>query len=162
MATTSNQTVCIDGNLYEIVPDDSTSTGTTVGGGTIVNPYNTNEDIGSEITTTNVTLQRLVDILGGGNIPGGYVSITLTVPSQETSFEVPLGMQASQFVLNCDQDVTLTFNSSQGNNIFLNTSQFPFSVSGLKLNESVSSMFFTTGINPTNVSILAFGWVISQ
>ena len=57
----ANPTVCIQGNLYEIVPDAPSGTGSAQSGGTVVAPSTSTVDM----TTTETELTRLVDISGG-------------------------------------------------------------------------------------------------
>ena len=87
----ANQQVCIGGDLYEIVPDSTTSSGTIASGGTIVTPQGTNT--GMSITETELT--QLVNMFGGGTFGGGYRSVLhhphfrLDRPSQRGGLEPP-------------------------------------------------------------------------
>lgn len=151
----TGQIVCIGGNKYEIVADDNTSTGSPISGGTVVAPSAPTVDM----STTEAQLTRLVDIEGGGNLGGGYRSLALTVPAHEKGYSITLGLHASQMIIRSDQGITITLNSSSADNIFIAANEFPFGISGLKLNESINTLYVTTGDNDTNIKILAFGLV---
>ena len=112
-----------------------------------------------DIRTTEARFTRLVDIEGGGNLGGGYRSISLTIPVHEKGYAITIGLHASQIILRSDQALTVTLNSSSADNIFIAANEFPFGISGLKLNESINTVFVTTGGNDTNIKILAFGLV---
>lgn len=135
--------VCIGGNKYRIVDDGSPTT-----------PVNA-----VDMSVTEQKLSRLVDIAGGGNLLGSYRSIKIEIPPREKAWEVSLGINATQFNIRCDQAVTMTLNTSTGDNIFIEATEFPFSVSNLSINQSIHTVYITTGDNLTTVKILAFGLV---
>ena len=151
----TGQIVCIGGNKYEIVDDESTSTGSPISGGNVVAPSAPTVDM----STTEAQLTRLVDIEGGGNLGGGYRSISLTIPAHEKGYGITLGLHATQIIIRSDQGLTITLNSPSADNIFIAANEFPFGVSDLKLNESINNVYVTTGDNDTNIKILAFGLV---
>jgi hypothetical protein len=111
------------------------------------------------LTNTEKLLQRLLDIEGGGAIPGTYRSITVTIPANEQRYEVQLSIYATQFHMRCDQDVLLSFNSPQFDPITFEVGDFPLSISGLRMNESIRSVYITTSTD-TEVKIIAFGSVV--
>jgi hypothetical protein len=139
----ADKTVCIGGNKYMIVDDGTgTPTATTV-----------------DMSITEEKLTRLVDIAGGGAFPGLYRSIKQDIPAREKMWEIGLGIRATQLNIRCDQAVTMNFNSVQGDNIFVESTEFPLSISDLNISEAITSVFISTGDNPTTVKILAFGMV---
>ena len=140
--------ICVGRNRYRIIPDSTTNPSTVMPSAPVV-----------DMSVTESKLTRLVDIEGGGDIAGGYRSITLILLAHESLYEIDLGINARQFTIRCDQSVTIKFNNVTSDNIFINSSEFPFEVSGLNLNESVRSIFVTTGDNQTTIKILAFGMV---
>jgi hypothetical protein len=134
--------VCIGGNKYQIVDDG-------------YNPPTATNVI--DMSITEQKLARLVDIAGGGSIPGTYRSIKQDIPPREKSWEIALGVRATQLNIRCNQAVTINFNSTQGDNIFVEASEFPFSISELAINQGIHTIYITTGDNTTTVKILAFG-----
>lgn len=137
--------VCIGGNKYRVVGDGS---------------YNLPKGSTSDMSITEQKLTRLVNLAGGGEIGGGYRSVKVDVPAHETAYEINLGIHATQLNIRCDQAVVVKLNSVQADDIFIEVSEFPFSISELKLNESIHTMFITTGDDSATVKILAFGMVI--
>ena len=150
-----NKQVCIGGDLYEIIPDSTTTSGSVASGGNVVSPQ---VPSGMSITETEVT--QSVDMFGGGNYGGGYRSINITVPKHEKYYQIPMGMYADQLNMRSDQALTVNFNNQANDNIFIAANEFPFVVSGLKLNEAITSIFVTTGDNDAYIQILAFGLVV--
>jgi hypothetical protein len=110
-----------------------------------------------DLNSVESKLQRLVDIQGGGNIGGVYRALTIGVPALEQRYEISLGIYATQIIMRCDKDITLVLNDKSYDNIFLQVADFPFSVSDLKLTESIHTLFVTTGNDLTTLKILAFG-----
>lgn len=140
--------VCIGGNRYRILEGDSQDNASPMP-----------SVISSDMSTTEQKLTRLVDISGGGDIGGGYRSIVIEIPAHEQSYEIGMGLYATQVNIRCDQGITLTLNSTRSDNIFIDSAEFPFSISNLSLNGAIHTVFITTGANPTTVKILAFGLV---
>ena len=108
-------------------------------------------------SSTDALLQRLLDITGGGNIPGAYRSITVTIPALEQRYEISLGIYATQLSIRCDKPITLVLNSTVFDNIFLEIADFPVLISQLRLNESIHTLFVTTGSTDTTIKIFAIG-----
>lgn len=148
----SDKEICIGGNRYRVTDDESVPT-SQVG-------YQVPEVSSGNNTVVEQLLARIVDLLGGGNLGGAYRSIQLDIGAKESAYEIPLGIHADNIVIRCDQNITLKFNRLDGgDNIFIDSSEFPFSISGLKLNNSIHTLFVTTGDQKTTVKILAFGLV---
>jgi hypothetical protein len=143
-----DKVVCIAGNKYRIVED-------ATGGNTYTLPQQPTVDM----SVTESKLTRIVDIIGGGNIGGGYRSVKTDIPAREQSYPMPLGLHATQVNIRADQAITLKLNSTQGDDIFIEVSEFPLSISDLSINESIHTLFITTGDNQTRVKVLAFGLV---
>ena len=110
-------------------------------------------------SSTDALLQRLLDISGGGSVGGTYRSINLTVPALEQRYEIPLGIYATQLSLRCDKPITLVMNNPAFDTIFLEIADFPVSISELRLNESIHTLYVTTGTDITTIKIFALGSV---
>lgn len=157
-----NDTDTTSGELYQ----DSVPIGYGMGiAGTIQDTTNVgnlaNPDSkpdGKTISTVELKLQRLLDIWGGGDIGGTYRSITLEIPGLEQRYEIALGMYATQLVMRCDKDITVVFNNTTQDNVFLEVGDFPFAISELKINEAIHTIFVTTGTDEATIKILAFGF----
>ena len=153
----ADKEVCIGGNKYRILDDNDYGSSGSGSGGNVVSPQPYQQTV--DMSTSEAKLTRLIDINGGGNIGGGYRSIVVAIPPHEKSYEIGLGLNASQVNIRCDQGITLTLNGIQSDNIFIEVAEFPFSISDLKLNESIHTIYVSTGDNPTNIKVLAFGLV---
>lgn len=112
-------------------------------------------------SSTDALLQRLLDISGGGTLRGAYRSLNLLIPALEQRFEIQLGMYATQLSIRCDKDITLVFNNPAFDNLFLDTGDFPLSLSDLKLNEAIHTIYVTTGADDTTFKVFAIGTVKS-
>jgi hypothetical protein len=110
-------------------------------------------------SSTDALLQKLLDVLGGGIVRGAYRSIKITIPASEQRYEIQLGMYATQLSIRCDQAVTLVFNNPGFDNLYLDLADFPLSISDLRLNESIHTIYVTTGAVSTIFQIFAFGSV---
>jgi hypothetical protein len=60
--------------------------------------------------------------------------------------------------IRCDQDVQIIFNNPQFDTISLEIGDFPLILDGLRMNETVHTLYITTTVD-TEVQILAFGTV---
>jgi hypothetical protein len=101
----------------------------------------------------------MLDVAGGGSIGGAYRSLTLTIPALEQRYEIALGIYATQLNIRCNKDITLVLNNPSFDNIFLEVADFPVVLSQLRLNESIHTLFVTTGSSDTTIKIFAIGSV---
>jgi hypothetical protein len=152
--------ICIRGNKYRIVGVDNEidiesevyNEGTVDSSGSSTTPPET-------FDTAEAKLDRIIELMGGGSNGGGYKSIKITLPPREQKYEVMLGVMANQIHIRADQGLTVNMNSKSGDDIFIELAEFPFSLSELRENETIHTLFFTTGANTTNIKILAIGAV---
>lgn len=137
--------ICLGGNKYRIVGENGTGVSTT-------------EDF--SVPTTDITvgekLDRVVDILAGGR--AGYSFTKMTIPPNQNSFEVNLGMNATQMHVRCDADVSIKLNSRSGDDITLKIDDFPFSMSELRPNESINRLYFTTETSGAVIQVITIGY----
>jgi hypothetical protein len=124
------------------------------------NPVNSDgsEKTSSQVPTIEDFLQRIIDIMGGGDVGGAYKATYLTIPAGEQRYEIPLGIYATQLNIRCDQDVQMIFNNKQFDTIILEIGDFPLVISDLKRSESIHTIYVTTTVE-TELQILAFGSV---
>ena len=137
--------VCIGGNKYRIVSSNAFETTET----------NIQEST-SATDTDSEKLTQIVDILGGGE--AGYAYVEMSVPVNEQSYEVNLGVNATQMHLRCDADVSIKLNTKTGDDINLLADDFPFTMSELRPNESIHRLFFTTGTSGAIIKVIAIGY----
>jgi hypothetical protein len=149
--------ICIKGNKYRIVnPDESGAEGAADAG---VDLYLEQQAEVERLQTLEGKVDKIIDIMGSGSIGGGYRSVVLTLPPREQKYQVMLGLLASQLHIRADQGITVNMNSPSGEDIFMEVAEFPFSLSELRKNEAVHTLYFTTGANETHIKILAIGMV---
>jgi hypothetical protein len=110
------------------------------------------------MSITDKLLQRVLDIMGGGNIGGAYRSVKITIPALEQRYEIQLGIYATQLSIRCDKDITLVLNNPQFDSIFLEIADFPVSISSLRMNETIHTLYITTTVD-TEFQVVAFGSV---
>jgi len=153
--------ICIKGNKYRIVDESVPSEVPTDyvlepddGDQTEIIPGMTGGDM-----TLESKLDKLIDLLGGGTTVGGYRSINITLDPREQKYQITLGLHADQVHIRSDQGLTININSPSGEDIFVESAEFPFSLSEIKRNASIHTLYFTTGANTTNIKILAIGEV---
>lgn len=149
--------ICIKGNKYRIVKPDESGVEETAGDGTDL--YLEQQQEVDRLQTLEGKVDKIIDIMGSGSIGGGYRSVTLTLPPRERKYEVRLGLLSSQINIRSDQGLTVNLNSESGEDIFIEVAEFPFKLSGLRKNEAVHTLYFTTGANTTIIKILAIGMV---
>lgn len=146
--------ICIGGNKYRIVnPDESGAEGADM------DLYLEQQKEMERLQTLEGKVDKIIDIMGAGSIGGGYRSVTLTLPPRERKYEVRLGLLSSQIHIRADQGLTVNMNSESGEDIFIEIAEFPFTLSALRKNEAVHTLYFTTGVNTTIIKILAIGMV---
>jgi hypothetical protein len=153
--------ICIKGSKYRIVnpdADEGAESGSSDGIG--LDLYLEQQKTTGQLETLEEKVDKLIDIMGAGTTGGGYRSVNLTLPPREQKFQVMLGLLASQMHIRSDQGLTMNINSRSGEDIFIEVAEFPFSLSELHKNESVHTLYFTTGANTTNIKILAIGTVL--
>lgn len=102
-------------------------------------------------------LQSLIDIAGGANSKGMYRYVSIDLPALEQKYEIQLGIRATQLLMQSDQDVTIIFNYTSRDNMFLAVGDFPFSISDLKPNEAIDTIYVTTGSVATTFKVFAVG-----
>ncbi len=145
------QYVCINGDQYAVVPD-----GSTLVSGNVVSNMTSTDDI----SALEVLVQRLIDIQGGGDLPGLYRSINISIQPGEQNWNIPMGMMCDKMILTFDQKIQLRFNSVAGDTIYLDQDQSPFQVSHLKMNQAIHDLYITTlPSQTTNISVLAWGLI---
>jgi hypothetical protein len=150
--------ICIKGNKYMIVNPDSS--GIDEGGEVGMDLYpDTGFTDAESLTSIGSKLDKIIDTMGSGSLGGGYRSVNITLPPRERKYEVRLGILASQMHIRADQGLTINLNSESGEDIFIEIAEFPFSLSDLHQNEAITSVYFTTGANETNIKLLAIGMV---
>lgn len=101
-------------------------------------------------------LDKVVDILGGGEAAYSYVELSI-LPNQQI-YEFDLGINATQLHVRCDADVSIRLNSVQGDDINLLADDFPFTLSELRPNESIRRLYFTTTSGTARVKVIAIGY----
>jgi len=162
MATELNEgEICVKGNKYRIVNQIvSQDMGSQDMGSQDNMPYDIPQidivDTG-KLATLIEKVDALVEVMGAGTTGGGYRSINLTLPPREQKYQVTIGLLANQIHIRADQGLIINMNSTHGEDIFVEIAEFPFSLSDLHKNESIHTLFFTTGANTTNIKILAIG-----
>lgn len=147
--------ICIKGNKYRIVNQDESGAGDATGFDLLLAQQAETE----RLQTLEGKVDRIIDVMGAGSTGGGYRSVNLTLPPREQKYPVLLGLLASQLHIRADQGLTVNMNSRSGEDIFIEIAEFPFSLSELKKNESIHTLYFTTGANTTVIKILAIGTV---
>jgi hypothetical protein len=172
--------ICIKGNKYRIVDtnaevpislapeqyypeQEQTGVGGLEGGDQIGGDQTYGEQPVVGETIDMVALEskvdKIIDILGSGSINGGYRSVNLTLPPREQKYQVMFGLYANQLHIRADQGLTVNMNSPSGEDVFIEVSEFPFSLSELPRNVAIHTLYFTTGANETHIKILAMGTV---
>jgi len=147
------QYVCINGDKYAVVPD-----GMALENGQLTS--NTSQT--DQLADLESLIQTLIDIQGGGNLPGLYHSINITIQPGEQNWNIPMGMMCDKMIMTFDQKITLRLNATTADAIFLDQDQSPFQVSGLKLNQAIHDLYVSTlPSQSTNISILAWGLITS-
>jgi hypothetical protein len=154
MALNENE-ICIKGSKYRIVNPEEGGTVDTTGSDLLLEQQKETE----RLQTLEGKVDKIIDIMGSGSTGGGYRSVNLTLPPREQKYPVLLGLLASQIHIRADQGLTVNMNSRSGEDIFIEIAEFPFSLSELKKNESIHTLYFTTGANTTVIKILAIGTV---
>ena len=143
--------VCIGGNRYKIADDSGTVEGTGSG-----SSYSSEE----QVSSLESKVDKIIDAIGVGSVGGGYRSLSITLPAREKKYMVRLGIVAHQMHIRSDQGLTVNLNTEGGDDIFIDASEFPFSVSELPRNQGIHTVYLTTGTNETTIKILAFGEVL--
>ena len=152
--------ICIKGNKYRIVnPDASAEEASDVGDQIGIDLYLEQQKETEKLGTLEGKVDKIIDVMGSGSIGGGYRSITITLQPREQKYQVMLGLLASQIHIRADQGLTVNMNSRSGEDIFIEIAEFPFSLSELRKNEAIHTLYFTTGANTTNIKVLAIGMV---
>ena len=149
--------ICIKGSKYRIInPDESGAEGAADVGSEV---YLAQQSEAEKLGTLEGKVDKIIDLMGAGSIGGGYRSVTLTLQPREQKYEVILGLLPSQIHIRADQTLLINMNSKSGEDIFVEVAEFPFSLSELKKNEAIHTLYFTTGANETHIKILAIGMV---
>ena len=102
-------------------------------------------------------VNSVTPIGSNGTGTGGYYSAKFTISAREKLYEISFGLKATQLNIRADYGFTMKLNSVQNDDIFIEVSELPFSISELKDNESIHTLFITTGDNDTEVRIFAIG-----
>jgi hypothetical protein len=155
MAELNEGEICVHGNKYRIVGTSDESQDIAMRQYAPISGVSDSERLDTLISKLDV----LVDVMGAGSSGGGYRSINLTLPPRERKYEVRLGLLSSQINIRADQGLIVTLNSESGEDIFIEIAEFPFALSGLRKNEAVHTIYFTTGANTTKIKIFAVGMV---
>ena len=152
--------ICIRGSKYRIISqDESNAQGDSViSSETSYAPQSGIAD-SERLDTLINKVDALVNVMGTGSATGGYRSVNLTLPPREQKYQVILGLLSNQIHIRADQGLTVNMNSQFGEDIFIEIAEFPFSLSDLHKNESIHTLYFTTGSNTTHIKILAVGMV---
>jgi len=150
--------ICINGNKYRIVTPGGD--GEREGDGEVgMDLYPDQQKAEEKLSTLEGKVDRIIDIMGAGSVGGGYRSVNLTLPPRERKYEVRIGLLSSQIHIRADQGLIVTLNSESGEDIFIEIAEFPFSLSDLRTNEAIHTVYFTTGTNTTRIKLLAIGAV---
>lgn len=144
--------VCLNGDKYKVISVDGHIPGFTPEDGDSI----------SLLKAINNNLVSLISLVGEtSDIPpsgkGGYKSIVQTIARRESKYEIFLGVKARNLHIRGDQPILIQLNNTQNDDIRIELSEYPFSLSDLTMKESVHTIFVTTEVEPTTVKIVATG-----
>jgi len=144
--------VCIGGDKYRVVSVDGSVAGYTPEKLEVLDLLQSiNNNLLSLLTLTSQT----ADITPSG--AGGYKSIVQTIARRESKYEIYLGVKSRNLHIRGDQPILIQLNSTQNDDIRIELSEYPFSLSDLTMMEAVHTIYVTTEVEPTTVKIVATG-----